>query len=320
MNKHELHVCKTARNFSTLCVLFAIVISVAFSGWLGTDSLRWQVAVATIALALGVPHGALDHLVAISATTPRKMVKFVVDYVLIAIGAFTAIAVFNSAGFFAVLVMSSIHFGIGDTAFIAEINRRNGKATESSRILFALAAGTLPVFIPLAKSDSRDALSYINPTLQDWHGGFGNIILLMAAFAGLVALLQQVVQRNFRNASDLLLLAVLAIVAPPLIAFAVYFGCWHAVRHTARLTLALPASQRHYLNGSPTRAFVAAVVPGLPALFGVIGVAVAFNAFSAIDNENLLWTALVVVWALTVPHMAATTRLDRKALAVPARP
>ena len=31
-------------------------------------------------------------------------------------------------------------------------------------------------------------------------------------------------------------------------------------------------------------------------------------------SDQFLWITLVIVWALTVPHMAVTARLDRKAL------
>jgi len=31
-------------------------------------------------------------------------------------------------------------------------------------------------------------------------------------------------------------------------------------------------------------------------------------------NQDYLWYLLVIIWALTVPHMALTARLDAKAL------
>jgi hypothetical protein len=106
---------------------------------------------------------------------------------------------------------------------------------------------------------------------------------------------------------------LLGIVAPPLSAFAVYFGCWHAVRHTARLTLVLPSSQRAFMRGSTKSAFWLAIAPGLPALISAIVAAVAIGAFTDFEGDSLLWTMLAIVWALTVPHMAATSRLDREA-------
>jgi hypothetical protein len=32
------------------------------------------------------------------------------------------------------------------------------------------------------------------------------------------------------------------------------------------------------------------------------------------DNSRLLWSILVVIWALTVPHMMVTAKLDKGAL------
>jgi len=45
----------------------------------------------------------------------------------------------------------------------------------------------------------------------------------------------------------------------------------------------------------------------------LVGISLAIfnkNGFSS----SLLWSLLVVVWALTVPHMMATAKLDLKAL------
>jgi hypothetical protein len=52
----------------------------------------------------------------------------------------------------------------------------------------------------------------------------------------------------------------------------------------------------------------------LPALVGTFVVA-GILALSGRDfTDEFFWMALVVVWALTVPHMAVTAKLDRAAL------
>ena len=56
-----------------------------------------------------------------------------------------------------------------------------------------------------------------------------------------------------------------------------------------------------------------AVIPGIPALIGtfiVAGILAAINP----ENSRLLWSILVVIWALTVPHMIVTAKLDKVAL------
>ena len=274
----------------------------------------WQVVVAVIALAIGIPHGALDHLVTLPKAQPIKMAIFIAIYVAVAIIAVIAILKFNVIGFILVLFMSAVHFGIGDAAFISEIDRRSNSTTKLNRWFYIPAAGFTPVFIPLVNSASTRALESVNPALIEWHQGWDlEIINSVTAFTA-VSIVVMIIGKRFREGIDLALLLALALVAPPLIAFAIYFGCWHAMRHTARLTLSLPKSIEHLNQGLNRKAFMSAVIPGLPALVGTFVVA-AVMALSGQDfSDEFFWMALVVVWALTVPHMVVTAKLDRAAL------
>jgi Brp/Blh family beta-carotene 15,15'-monooxygenase len=274
----------------------------------------WQVVIAVIALAIGIPHGALDHLVTLPKAEPKKMALFVVTYVAIAVAAVIGILQFNTIGFIIVLFMSAIHFGIGDAAFINEIDKRSNTERKLNRWLYIPAAGFTPVFIPLVNSASTQALASVNPDLINWHQGYDSEILLAVSGFTLLAIAGMGSTKRYREALDLTLLLVLAHFAPPLIAFAIYFGCWHAMRHTARLTLSLPRSIENLNQGSLRNAFSHAVIPGLPALIGTFVVA-GLMALSGQDfSDEFFWMALVVVWALTVPHMLVTAKLDRAAL------
>ncbi len=274
----------------------------------------WQVVVAIIALAIGIPHGALDHLVTLPKAQPKKMAIFIVIYVAVAVVAVIGILEFNTVGFIIVLFMSAIHFGIGDAAFISEIDKRSKTERKLNRWLYIPAAGFTPVFIPLVNSASTQALASVNPALINWHQGYDSHILLIVTSFAVVAILVMAITKRNREALDLTLLLLLAHLAPPLIAFAVYFGCWHAMRHTARLTLSLPRSIESLNLGMLKQAFSQAIIPGLPALIGTFVVA-GFMALSGQDfSDEFFWMALVVVWALTVPHMVVTAKLDRAAL------
>lgn len=313
MNDRELQACKTARTLSSMAALTAVIATLILSRVLDVQSVQWQVVVATVALAAGIPHGALDHLVARPVGNGSTMSGFVVGYILTAIVALVAILLFNMIGFVFVLVMSAVHFGAGDAAFIAEINKRSAASSKHRALLYAVPAGLLPIVVPLTKSTSENALNEINASIVRWHAGFDGALLIATALISLVAFIALLATKRHRDAIDIVLLTLLGVVAPPLIAFAVYFGCWHAVRHTARLTLVLPSSQRAFTNGSTKGAFWLAIAPGLPALIGAIVAAVAIGAFTDFEGDSLLWTMLAIVWALTVPHMVATARLDRGA-------
>ena len=302
------------RLFSTISVSLAILISIFFSDLFGEGSMGWQVIIAVVALAIGIPHGALDHLVTLPKSEPKKMALFIAVYVAVAIVAVIGILNFNIVGFIVVLFMSAIHFGIGDAAFINEIDKRAEGSKKLNRWFYIPAAGFTPVFIPLVNSASTEALASVNPALINWHQGFDSQILFTITVFAILAIGVMVFDKRYREALDLIVLLLLAHLAPPLIAFAVYFGCWHAMRHTARLTLSLPRCVENIAQGMLRKAFSNAVIPGLPALIGTFLVA-GLLAISGRDfTDEFFWMALVVVWALTVPHMAVTAKLDRAAL------
>jgi len=296
-------------------VVVAILASLIFAQVIESSDNTWQVVIAVIALAVGIPHGALDHLVTLPKSSAMKMAGFIAVYVAVAIIAVIALLTWNVAGFIFVVAMSAVHFGIGDAAFISEMDRRTADAKSFPRYLYAAAGGALPVVIPLVSDKSSAALERVNSSLVNWHQGFNDELLLLTLAIFVIALLRLLQKRRISDAIDLSLLYLLALTAPPLLAFAVYFGCWHAMRHTARLTLVLPRSQKAFEEGRSSRAFLSAIWPGVPALFGtfvVAGIVIAFRGGSV--SDQFLWITLVIVWALTVPHMAVTARLDRKAL------
>jgi len=65
MKENEAVLFQRVRLFSTVTVAFAIMASIVLSALFGATSMGWQVTCAVVALAVGIPHGALDHLVTI---------------------------------------------------------------------------------------------------------------------------------------------------------------------------------------------------------------------------------------------------------------
>ena len=186
----KLRTFSRVRTFSSVAVALTIALSLLFSSWLGSDSLNWQVALAVIALAVGIPHGALDHLVTLPKAKPIKMALFIAIYVAIALAAIWAILQWNVWGFIAVVLMSATHFGIGDSAFIAELDQLKGSSGRRIPVwAYASAAGALPVLIPLVNSRSTEALEKVNSNLVEWHHGFTSEIQIAVAAISTIAIL-----------------------------------------------------------------------------------------------------------------------------------
>ena len=304
------------RDFSRAGVLIGLLLLNEFSINLTNLTMSAQVAIALLALTIGIPHGAVDHLLAVPRFFSSKMVVFLVGYLAVAGLAIWLMLLFPLTGFQIIVLLSAIHFGIGDASFYMELFRR-AEVSGLPRIVYALAAGSTPVLIPLVSKDTTAALTTVNLALVNWVGHYSHSLLILCILVNLTGTIWLVVKKFYAPAIDLLILLAVALFAPPLIAFALYFGLWHAMRHTARLTLEyVPAIKKHEV-GKSAESFWIAVRAGLPAVAIVMGFTVwLVVSHVQFSGSSLLWYLLIVIWALTIPHMALTARSDRKSLAV----
>lgn len=267
----------------------------------------WAMVAAVIALLLGIPHGAVDHLLLRTSLTPKQWAIGALAYISLAAAAALAIFAFPAAAFIVVIAATVWHFGTGDVEATSELQ---GLPPETGpfRIMHAIAAGGAPVLIPLTSPLATETLISIQPKLA---GLLTDNVLLATrgiVFALIVIVLIQLIHRGqLRSAIELVALTALGLFATPLLAFAVYFAFWHALRHTARIAL----DQDHTISISSVSKVFA---QGLPALIGtivVMGILVATFGFTDLPS-SWLWFGLVIVWGLTVPHMTLVAAFDRR--------
>ena len=305
------------RNWSRSGVLGTLLVITFISLSQPRVNLSVQLAIALLALLIGIPHGAIDHLVAIPKEPRTRFVIYIAGYVVIAILAAWAIATWNAVGFQIVVVMSALHFGFGDASFANEERDSLGLRRFPLLIetLYALPSGFLPVIVPLTNSDALAALNRINPQLDNWSGIYGSSIRTVVLVITFIAISIFLMKGYRELVIDLLLLAALSLLTPPLIAFAAYFGFWHALRHTARLVPKLERANQLSRDGRLRASIFAAITPGLYAVVGTFVIASLLMIQSPEKfSSSLLWSTLVIVWALTVPHMATTATFDWRSL------
>ena len=317
MNTPIISVNSWAIRWSRIGAIASIALVALVQLIFGEINLSTQLVIALVALVVGIPHGAIDHLIAIPSKPKSRFIGYIAGYVAIAILAGWAIATWNLIGFQIVVLMSALHFGFGDASFINEdrIAQDKEKNSLSIEVLYALPAGFLPVVLPLTDSRTLDALERIHPNLESWAGNQVSLFRNLTLLLGLFAFVNLLATKRFSMSFDIFVLAVLALFAPPLIAFAVYFGFWHALRHTARLVPKLPKAQKHIASGDWHKAIWSVVFLGLYAIAGTLVIAIALMILNP-DNfsSSLLWSTLVIICALTVPHMATTAKFDFAAL------
>ena len=267
----------------------------------------WTLVAAIIALAVGIPHGAVDHLMLPALPRGPHLLGLAAIYLAIAAVAVVAILIAPGPAFVIVIAMTVWHFGSGDVEAWTTLTGDPVHPRGWRKALLAIAAGGAPVVLPLTSPAALTTLATLHPSLAAWWATPATTYLRIAILAAVVVSIIVLLHTGRPIAAvHLGILAALGIFAAPLLAFAVYFGAWHALRHTARL-----AEHRY---GDITWAGIGRVtLLGTPALIVtiiIVAIAVAVTG-SLAALAPWLFIGLAVVWGLTVPHMSLVEYFDR---------
>ena len=310
---------------SRAAVLLAVVASalaaVVAPGWLAGHQ-RWVLAGGFL---LGLPHGAVDHLLPARHRWVRRgpagLLAVLVGYLGLAALTFAALRLASPVVLPVLLAVSVLHFGAGDLATADNPDPSDGPrpsdsstatrpSSSWSRLFGALARGGPVLAGPLLAwpAATGAALATVGlgkaPSLTT-ETLVGVVLLSLSTTYAFVAL------RGGRlvGAAEVVLLVALFTVAPPLAAFGVYFGLWHGLRHTARLLADDPANTADLTAGRTGRPLLrfltAAAVPSVVALATVI-VLVGLT----VDHADLVGPVFAALLALTVPHVVIVGRWD----------
>ena len=262
---------------------------------------------ALVALAFGIPHGAADNLTMVHSLNWQGWVRLAVTYLSIAGAAAFLIIAVPTIGFVLVLAMTVWHFGTGDVEATQELRSRAPIAGKF-RVLYALALGSAPVLLPLTSPAALSTVVSLEPRLAAIYSSpvttVTRAVVLTLIVGTIIAMIDQ---GDLRGAFELFTLVILGLVVSPLIAFALYFGFWHAARHTARLALVTSGTVS-------IRSLADVTKVGIPSLVGFVAILTGLRIFfgSEAFTGTVLWIALALVWGLTVPHMWFVTRFDNR--------
>lgn len=267
-------------------------------------------------LGTGMPHGAVDHLVARRLfgwnDTPGT-VLFYAGY--LALAALYGIGwwLWPTGALALFLLMAAYHFGQADLAYLTTQRARGRAVLYLSRGL--LVVGSPLLARPGAVAPVVDALAGITPPPAGpawWPAA--SVAALAAQHALVLGAYTRGSDRGRREWFTVPALALLFGAAPPLAAFAVYFGLWHALGHIFVLMRFFRAARERAggesLSEAPrtVRALYrrAALFTLLP--LGGLG---AVLAARPIRTPEALAALFVLISVLTLPHMLLVERLYR---------
>ena len=243
------------------------------------------VAMSVLVALLGLPHGALDPLLAYRLGLwhdPRSLVLFLFGYVTLSAAVVGLWLLAPVASLVVFLLISAAHFG----------SDWNARQPAAIRVLTGMALLSLPalrdteevarLFVMLSGPHARSVA-----TLQAAAGPF--------LLAGLIICAAIAARTRLHEAVELAIAATLALTTPPLVFFTVYFCLLHSARHLRegltmeRAALRRPAGQA-LLGG-------AVFVPML------VAVALLMNDATDALDARLLQIVFIGLASLTVPHM-----------------
>ena len=314
---------RAATRISVVVVAVVVVLGVAVPP-------LWTVAPWVpflVGVVLGVPHGAVDHLVpwwtAVRSRSWPALAALLAGYVGLGVAAFAAARVWPVPALLAFLTSSIVHFGTAESAVAALREarpRRPGLRARIAATATGLAAGATVVVVPLAAWPAT-----VRPVLLALAPGIGPLLdsgwspwaLAAVGVADAAALVSLALRARWVDAGELALLAALFLVVPPLPAFAVYFGAWHGLRHLLRLAATDPANTTDLARGRFARPVGRlARHTALPTLTVLAALVTIWTVPTLADRvaPGLVASALALVFALTVPHLVVVALLDRRQL------
>lgn len=285
----------------------AAALLIAVMGVLGVLSPGLLLPLA-VALLLGLPHGAVDHVVAAQRIGGRRgWAVGTIGYGAAALVTLWLAGAAPQIVWPAFLLLSAWHFGTGE----ADATRQPGRrGFASDDLTHAAGTGSLVVgglmvagaeqLRPLAVTVTPRIAFLLDPALVRGVAILTGVLVAAAIAHALVA-------GRPDRILDLGLLLVLFLAAPPLWAFAAYFGLWHAPRHIARLLADEEPFASTPANRRLRRFARTAAVPTGIAVAAMLGLAA---ASTQLDTVEVTAVALRVTAAVTFPHALLVTWMD----------
>ncbi|WP_167582236.1 Brp/Blh family beta-carotene 15,15'-dioxygenase [Kineococcus rubinsiae] len=271
-------------------------------------------ALAVAGLLLGLPHGAVDHLVPFWSTgepvTLRRLVGVLTSYLAVAGLAAAALLLAPGPAFVVFLVVSALHFGRGEVVVAAaRAGRPAPRLLEDLPLALAHGATVVGLLFALGSREAAAVLRQLAPAVADPSPALRLGVVAATGVLVLLAAADLARRGRWRELTELAVLVACFAVVPPAAAFGVYFGLWHAMRHTWRMVelAAAPGPSGTGPVRGPGRALLRyalhAAAPTAVALAALLAIA-------ATRESSLLATEIAVLLALTFPHVQTVAVLD----------
>jgi Brp/Blh family beta-carotene 15,15'-monooxygenase len=277
------------RNIEKIGKILGLTIAVIYFLFLqGNEIFEWALF-GIILLTIGIPHGALDHLLVNPHISNKGLVKFILKYLSIIILYLMVWIIMPVPALVIFLLMSAYHFG--QSHFLGNQLQYRKKTSYLMTGVFYLSvifwgdfeqtASILSVIVDIKAlqnygwycilgSFSLVNILTIKNSLKDWH------------WYGI----------------EMLVIGLLLYQLPLLIGFIIYFGFWHALPSMTEEFHTL----KRYLGKDQLKNFIKRMVPFTVASFGGMWMILAVF-YPGSDPEELTLLFFILVSLISAPHI-----------------
>jgi len=297
-------------------LLFAGLLLVIWNNYITpiSDNIQWIIFAVTILIA-GIPHGALDHLVAKQNSTLHHQkfssIKFYTTYL-------TRMALYGICWYFfpafsllLFIVLSAFHFGETDLSLPVTIRKLSASILQTNYgllivlvLLLTHSQEVLPILSLIEKQNTGIISTIFNPRISAIIL-IGISVLLLLNFAWIQRSHPLSVKWYLYIFIQTVFLLLVIISLPLPLAFAFYFGCWHSLHSLENIRQHLSDSNNKVIG------FVALLKKCIPySIIALTGIAILIILSSYLQAESVfLFFFFIGIAILTVPHLEVMSHM-----------
>jgi beta-carotene 15,15'-dioxygenase len=276
------------RNIEWVGKLSAILIGCIYLIWFeGNQTLQW-ILFLIILLTVGIPHGAIDHILTHPAMSKIQLLVFILKYVGIMAVYLVLWIVSPKAALFSFIMMSAFHFG--------QTHYLNFKIDKFKfHIYFSTGIYYLAIILFGDFDYTVTILSDI-VEIADWKSlGMGIILGSFILTNFLIFLNSLKIRISFML--EMIITGFLLYHLPLILSFILYFGFWHALPSMVKEYSFLKTEE---IAKNPF-AFIQKLIPFT--LLSITGIVLLLIMFHFSGEGNLLLLFFILVSLISAPHI-----------------
>jgi beta-carotene 15,15'-dioxygenase len=269
--------------------IFGILIGSVFLIFFeGNEMYQW-VWFGIILVTIGIPHGAIDHLLVNPKIGKNELIKFITKYLLIIAAYILVWYYLPKTALLLFIIMSAYHFG--QSHFIKQKPEKFKGFSYFMLGIFYLSV--------IFWGDFETTATILGNTvnIEDWEY-VGSFLIPGLFLLNTVLLLFVQKDKKIQVWAEMIIVAPLLYAVPLLLGFIIYFGFWHAL---PSMLVEYKTLKQHF-TGNKILSFISTLLPF--SLISLVGIAAILGVFSnQMKEDELIMMFFILVALISAPHI-----------------